>query len=548
MNSNNHTTNENSIDNKNGVNFDLIVKDDDNEADLLINKNSMNIDLEEINSTTSKETELFDDIFKSNYQIGKASLKIGGEFMIVMLSNAIKDFLLFIFCRSKGIDVVEAATALSVIYDMFCVALPWSLTTLYMYNSAEAYSSGNFRLLGILTNKMNFILLVLGVTVSILFCSIIEPIYNHLSDRPGAVQNLSEMIRWTAIGTPFFYIQMCSTRYLGTIEKGYIVSICNIITVGSQILVLVVVVNILGNVNLGVGMGFSSGFIIMFALQYIYIYIFKPHPESVINIFEDVFKNILEFTCNAFIVGVSVFINYLTLDFIPFLALIVGDKEYTIMNIFIVLIISFSLVSDSLNVGNNIIINYVIGKKDYGYIKNVYLVNLVITLCYSLVVGGLLLGFFYYALSLFNDKEEFINEASEYRVLFFFSAILASIHNINSETVLACGGEKIGLYIMILGRLIITFSLSLIMIFTTGKAVSSLLISFIIGQSITLSLNIGYLIYLFKDCNKQLQINMLMLSTRYEDKPNKKDEFNYISDDVDADNSKNESISINEGK
>lgn len=500
----------------------------ENKDDILLNNdintikkynNMHTLELEQpntVNTSLTNEDFYFDKIISSSFEIGKASVKIGAEFMILMLSNALKDFLVFIFCRTKGFEIVEAVTSLSVIYDMFCISFPWSLTCLYMYNAAEAYANGNSRLLGILTNKMNFILLVFGVTMALLFCTMIEPIFDSISNEPLAVNNLKKMMRWMSIGTPFFYLQMCSTRYLGTIEKGYIVSISSLITVGIQVIFLIIFVDVLDLVNFGVGFGFSIGFISGFVLQLLYTCIMKPHPESMINIFEGIFDNLFEFTCNVVVVGLTVFINYLTLDFIPFLALIIGDRDYTVMNIFIILIISFSLISESLNVGNNIIISYVIGKKKYEYVRKVYLVNLLISILYSLIVGGLLLGFLYYVLLMFIKDDNFASEAAEYRVLFFFSIVFANLHNINSETVLACGGENVGLANIIIGRLLISFFTSIMLIHITGNAVSSLLIGFIIGQIITLCLNIGYLINLFKDNNKQLHINMLKISTKYD--------------------------------
>lgn len=476
---------------------------------------------EKNNKNDNKDTKLSnDDNLDINYsdyfEIGKKSLKIGVDFYIIMMLESIRVLLVFIVCRNKGIVYAETIGAMSLIYDMICVDLPWALSTLYLYSGSEAYSSNNGKLLGILSNKMNFYLFILGVFFSIMCCIIINPIYSVISDESLMVENLTGIMRYMSIGTPFWFMAQCGVRYLGIIEKSFYGIVFCAVSIIAQIIWLLIFVVGFDSIIFGIGFSFSVAFIVNYISQIIYIYWYKPHPESAINIFKGIFTNFWQFIIDSTFIGITVYINYFTIDFLPYLALIVSDKDYTMANILIILIIAFNLGSEGLNIGNNTMINYIIGRKNYNYIFNMFLVSSVFNFVYAIIFGGLFSVFLDQIMYLYVNDDTFSEKAGTYKVQFFFSLLISSYHNILSETVLVCGGEAWGLVSILVGRLFVNYSLGLGFIYFGFDCVTSLLLSFIIGQSVTLIMNGCYLGYIFKNKNKQLNINMLLLSTRYD--------------------------------
>lgn len=501
-----------------------LIKNSNTEEDTLLQQkeNKLNHELsgsfeieQPIQDNRNPDSNNMDYIYEGAWPIAKNSLQIGVEYAVIMICMLLKDLICFAFCRNKGFAVVESVTAMSIIFDLFSCVFPWAISTLYLYNASEAYSSNNGRLFGILTNKLNFILLISGLFMSLFFCILVYPIYSGISTNQEATDHLTAILRWVAVGNTFWYVQFTYLRLLGAIEKGHIATIVSLIALVFQAIWLIIFIEVLELVDFGVGGSISIGMIISTFGQMGYFYIWKPFPESIINIFEGIFTDFWSFFCSSLYVGLTIFLTYFTMDFIPFLAIIISDDAYTVMNMLVIVILFFTLVSEGLNIGNSVLLNYVIGKQTYSYIYNVFIVNIGLVAIYSLVAAALVLGLLNYICLLFTDDQRIIDLASEERVYLFFTIITASYHNIFSESTLACGGETWGLVSIVIGRFGINLTLTLTLIYT-GYGKSSVLLGFIVGQTITIAMNASYMYYLFRNNNKQLNINMLEMSTRYD--------------------------------
>lgn len=499
------------------------LKNADTDYETLLNKEkdyslSSAFEIENPKIVNNYQSTIDDDlnyIYDGPWPIAKNSMIIGLEYAIVFITTLSRDLICFAFCRDKGFAVVESVTAMSVIFDLFCCMLPWSVSSLYMYNAAEAYAAGNSKLLGILTNKLNFILLIFGISMSILFSTIVEPIYMGISTNLDATNHLTAIMRWVSVGLTFWYLQFSFVKYIGVIGKGFVGCVISLTSVGCQVLWLIIFIVGFNIIDLGVGGSISFGFLISFTFKGIYIYIFKPHPESIINPLEGVFKDFWSFLCNSVYVGLTIFLTYFTIDFLPFFAIIISDESYTVMNMLVIVILFFTCVSEGLNIGNNVLVNYVIGKQTYPYIYNVFIVNLIIIAIYSITTAAVVSVLLNYICLLFTDDQSIIDIAANEKVYLFFTIILASFHTLFSETVLICGGETWGLISICVGRFGISISITLILIYTNFGP-SSVLLGFIVGQVVTLLMNFSYMYYLFRNNYKQLNINMLIMSTRYD--------------------------------
>ena len=148
-----------------------------------------------------------DRIFISNKSIIFKNISISFDFTVILVLGFGINFIILGLCRTKGFSYTEALSTFGMINDLFGCIIPYSLTTNYMYKSVEAYSSNNSRLYAKLYNKTNFILLLLGAIMLILFCFAFGPIFSIVSKNTKAVESLTEMLRWMSTGIIFWYLQ-----------------------------------------------------------------------------------------------------------------------------------------------------------------------------------------------------------------------------------------------------------------------------------------------------------------------------------------------------
>ena len=455
-----------------------------------------------------------DKFFSSNMSIIKKNISITIEFVIVISAVIGRDLIVFGFCRDKGFSITEALTAFTLINELFGGCVPYALTANYMYKSGEAYAAGNAKLFGELYNKTNFILLVVGSIMLILFCTAFPAVFGAISNNAEAVSHLTAMLRWMSIGIIFWFLQFVSMRYIGNINS-LVLTFSSFLAIAIQVAWSFIFIFWLDLVDFGAGMSLAIGFIVNFVFQFVYIQFWKPYPEAIIGIFDGIFTDFWAYFWDSIKIGFTIFLTYFSIDFIPYFGLIISDADYAVLNMMSILLLAFTMFTEGLNIGNNVLIAYCIGKQQYSNIRRVLTLTAIITTIYVVVVGGLCLGLFQYVVLLFTSEEYLIELATTQRVYFFFTMSTAAFHNLLSETILQCGGDTWGLISTIIGRFAINIILGLILIFR-GFGISSVLLGFLVGQSVTLLMNGGYLIWLFKNNNKNLNSNMLNTKLYYE--------------------------------
>jgi len=457
----------------------------------------------------------YDWVFESKWKIAGQSLRMCAEFTIITLLYISRDVTVFLFTRSKGVEVAEALTAFSLAYTLFSFALPWSFSTLYMFQAAESFAAQNYVLVGKYTNKMNFLMICFGVII-IIFLSVVVPIvFDKMSSSPGAVEHLAAMSRWYCIAIIPLFISFTYMRLFPCINKLMIYIVILVQGCLAQMGLNFLLISNLEMIDFGIAWGFNVAVITNLIAFIGYFYYWKPVEQAIIPFWEGIFEDFWTFLIDSINVGTTIFLCYFSLNFLPYFSLILGDTSYTIVNMMVLLISMICLVSECLSIGNNILINYLIGKKRYETIVEVLLVNLSINLIYIVLVEVAFLSLFHRIISIFSSEDWILDIADSQKIPFFFASLFTNFHNILSETTIILGGKNFALISTAIGRFGLGLVLSLTLIFT-NFGLSSILLGYTVGQLVTLIMNASYLLTLFSNNKKNLYITLLEISDFYE--------------------------------
>lgn len=447
------------------------------------------------------------DMFKSNKSIACNIIILAAEIAIIIYSTHIRELCVVYFCRNLGVEVSEAMASFTILFDLFSLIIPFAFTQGYSFKASETYARKDFKYLGRLTNKTNFILLILSfVSISILFGGVL-PIIGLFLKNERTVAQLRNMLIWHALGLPITYLQFVQFRYLCALEKAIVASVFVCISVVFEIGFAYLFIKVLGMVGFGVGISITFGFVLNYLMNLVYIRVKKPCEESLIGFTEGMFDNFWNYAIYTLILGGIVFTSYFSMTILPFYGLLLGDMPYTLTNIFTFVMNMFT--NDPFPIAVNILINYLIAIKQYDKINRLIVIGLglsaIVLVFYSCII---IFGFELIA-KLFSDQDMIINSFSDnYRLWFLFCLIVIYYQSYIAEVLSAIGGENYSLTMNIIGRLFLGGSITLICIYFLKLGFLSILIGVLAGQLFTLSTNFGYYFYLQLNNKKVLMENL----------------------------------------
>jgi Na+-driven multidrug efflux pump len=320
------------------------------------------------------------------------------------------------------------------------------------------------------------------------------------------------MFLWLSLGTFFAYLQIGVMRFLNAIDKVHISLICTLIGSISQIIFLVGYYNTWELSAFALAMSININCFTAYIFQIIYIIIINPCPEaSSLSATDGVTEDYWSFIKYTFVVGSMFFFTMLTFDMHPYIGLLLNVDSFVILNLLCILLLSFYVVCLGISAGNNLIINYLIGRKLYDRILQVFYTSIILVTIYSIIMSILFILFYENIVYMFTYKISFIYYFNSQKYYFIGCFLLMNYHCVVNETVSSLGGEKYSLISLFSGRVLISFVLGIVLIKTTVLGISSIFIGFIIGQVITLGCDTVYLYNLFKDGTDQLKRQIMYL-------------------------------------
>lgn len=297
------------------------------------------------------------------------------QLMVILTLIQTKDLVIFPFVsRVRDAHLNEAFSTLAIIYHIVLVTIPLSLTQGYSYKAAETFSAKNFYHLGILTNKIYFTLIIVALLLSLMFVFFLGPYFSIILVNKTTVGNLTTMFLWLSLGTIFAYLQIGVMRFLNAIDKVHISLICTLIGSISQLIFLVVYYNTWDLSAFSLAMAININCFTAYCFQIIYIVVFNPCREaSSLAATDGVTEDYWSFIKYTFLVGSMFFFTMLTFDMHSYIGLLLNVDSFVVLNLLCILLLSFYVVCLGISAGNNLLINYLIGRKLYDRILSVFL-------------------------------------------------------------------------------------------------------------------------------------------------------------------------------
>ena len=128
---------------------------------------------------------------------------------------------------------------------------------------------------------------------------------------------------------------------------------------------------------------------------------------------------------------------------------------------------------------------------------------------YLVIVTVITATTFELILNLFSSDKTLVAYAATQKVYFVFATLLSGIITFTNEALLSFQITTYALVSLLVGRIGITTGLIFIFTHLTNLGLSSIFLSYIIGNLVTFIMNIIYIYWLLKNNCKNLQISLL---------------------------------------
>jgi len=236
------------------------------------------------------------------------------------------------------------------------------------------------------------------------------------------------------------------------------------------------------------------GNLVMF-LTNLYVYLYKnPHPEVLVPIkLSCIIDGLWEYIKYSLGPALLIFLSILSIQIIPFLAILLGDKVFSTYSILQTILNMSYMFTEPIAAANNILINYAIGERNMKkVIKILYACFILITI-YSLFISILLLLWDYELYGIFTNVDSVKHIAHSLKAYFIVVSFFVAYHCFILESLTALGEKAFPIYSVLIGRYALTIGLGLIFIKSVGMGAKSIFISMIIGQGVIIIANGVYM-------------------------------------------------------
>jgi len=452
-------------------------------------------------------SNVLDDQFKeaeiaisSDWNIVKYTLILSGEIFVVLMIESLRDDVVFAFIRTREVDITEAFSSLCLIFDIFKTALPFAFTQGFGFLASKDYSTGNYKNLGKNANKAYFLLICCAIPTQVIFVAGLGPLYKTFIENPLTAYNLEKMFQWLAIGVPFSFVKFGSMRYLNSVQKGHIATLSSFTGLMVQVVFLLIFITHMEIINFGISMSINIGMIVNCLMQHIYIWVWDPVPESTnIDFWPGLTRHMWWFIKYNLVMGGIVYLSIFSFDVITYLGVMLGDQDYTIINIMAIKLMIIFLISDGITASSNILINYAVGLKRWSTSLRIFCYTMVLNLIYCVLMCCVFI-FAYETIFLYFTANNALNYiAATEQTLFVVLMVFTILHSMFAETLSAIGGECVSLITTTFLRLVLSIFLGIILVEYAGMGIGGILVGMIIGQALCMIVNGIYLWYYFKD-------------------------------------------------
>lgn len=474
-----------------------IIEDEQNSFDSKFYVKSNNV-VE--NNNVISNIDKIKDMIDSNTSITKNLIILTLEMLVVLLIECFNDDVAFLFIRKQKTSLVEAFSSICIILDLIKNAVPLALTQGYSFLITKLFANQSHKEINILTNKMIFILSITGLFFGISIATYFGPLVSLGFDGRKVSHEITYMMRWLSIGIPFSIVKMGFSRYLFSLNLGYIATVSSIIGLIVQIGFSFLFIMHFELVEFGLINGINLGAITSFLIQIIYITTISEYSYKFREDFTFLysFNEISKFLVYLCKMGGIVFISIFSFISISFLGMMLDDLHYSILNIFSLFLMLFFMFSDALTAACNVMINFCIGEKIIVQIKRVFLISLLlltISICILTIISYFL---FEGILAFYIEKKNFINEASIYKFSLLFTMVLYSYQTIFSEVASILKGEFFST-IVILIKYLISLTIGIVLVKSLNYNIDGILNGMIIGQLFFILCFLYYFYLLFEN-------------------------------------------------
>jgi Na+-driven multidrug efflux pump len=467
----------------------------------------------------------------SDWNIVKYTLILSGEIFVVLMIESLRDDVVFAFIRTREVDITEAFSSLCLIFDIFKTALPFAFTQGFGFLACKNYSMGDYKALGKNANKMYFLLICAAIPTQIIFVFGLGPLYKSFIENPLTSYNLEKMFQWLAIGVPFSFVKFGSMRYLNSVQKGHIATLSSFTGLMVQVVFLLIFITHMEIINFGISMSINIGMIVNCLMQHIYIWVWNPVPESTkIDFWPGLTRHMWWFIKYNLVMGGIVYLSIFSFDVITYLGVMLGDQDYTIINIMAIKLMIIFLISDGITASSNILINYCVGLKKWSTSLRVFLYTMLLNLFYC-VFMVLIFSFGYETIFMYFTANNALNYiAATEKTLFIVLMVFTILHSMFAETLSAIGGECVSLITTTFLRLVLAIFLGIIFVEYAGMGIGGILVGMIIGQCLCMIVNGIYLYIYFKDDGIVYQ-QLLTHQMEEDEKEIEELDYNYLKED-----------------
>lgn len=501
--------------------------DDDNEKSHLSQKSTSTVDEYSYKST----------IFKI--------FKIGGSIIFAQLLGLIRYTLLYVFSRQYGLAVLTAVSTVTSLFSIITFGISWAFSQGYGFKASEYAGAQEYSKLGRLTNKAMFINIVIGTVLAILlaFCS--KSIFSAFITDAETLSNIQSIFSSISLCTPLQFIQMVQLRYflaIGYTSPLIIAAICG--TIG-ELIALFIIVQLIGSVSFGLGLSFAIGQGVLVGYNAYVFFFNNPSPASRLPWdIKDITNGMWNFVKYTIPLFTLIFLTYISYDLVPFLAFTISESAFATYGL-IFTMLSFAIIfAEAIAAANNVLLNKAIGQKIEGYFFKIIYSTGIIILIYLLITIPIFIGTYHHLVGFFTTVEKAKTEAYSLKFWFIIAQTLLCFHPFISESITALGDEYFPIYTLIAGRFIFSVGLTLLMTKVWSLGVSSILISFSIGQLVILLVNSYRLYSLVSEITQTFHLNLI--TTTYDNNKKEKEGQIVSANFKDGDNENNNDLNDKE--
>lgn len=449
------------------------------------------------------------------------------------VSFVIITLLVMVVSRGQEYEIIESILAYSIIFQIFCISIPWSFSVYYLQEAAVLFYEREYKALGVLTKRLLFVFLSLSLFLVIIFCLALGPFFSAILSNQNAANHITTILRYMSIGVPFWYIQFGIIMYLVAIDKLLPIMICSLISILIMLIYLLIMILAYGLVNLGVGLLLIIGSLTFLITEILYLSIYKPCGEAILEFFsfklfrnyEEMFSGMKAFITNSITNSASTFLHFASTNFIPFFALISGDIEFSSLILIMLIMMGLLVIPESLKLSNTILFRYLLGKnistgkmhENYNHeivvnnriqkLPRVLLTLILINTAYVLVFCTITTLFFSFFIGISTEIEELINMCLSQRVFYCISSALSCYFPILNECVNFFESQNITLAIILFGKILLNFGLNLVLSLN-HYGINSCLLSYTLAIFFTVFFESCILFNLFKNEMKNLKIKL----------------------------------------